>query len=241
MYVNICEYHGTCHNAPCVVLIQIIHHLFLTRQGIYCVVFNMEMMVSPDYKVRERCLQSLKFWINSIIVHSYDNVSEETAPIFLVGTRKDQDCVADPRTHADISRIIYDKFGTSLAWPKVQENKREDLKFFPVNNKLGRDDPTIRALLEAVVSVLDESKFVKLERPLSYYKFMDQCAALKETSSSMTLQKATEVAVSSGVDVDDVPNMLKLLHEVGVLMFHGRLMLLYSLYSITAIIFLFVK
>jgi hypothetical protein len=200
----------------------------------------MEMMVSPYDKVRERCLQSLKFWVNSIIVHSYDNVSKETAPIFLVGTRKDQACVADQRTHADISGIIYNEFGNSLAWPNVQENKREKLNFFPVDNILGRGDPTIRALLEAVETVLDISEFVQHERPLSYYKFMDQCAALKETSW-MTFQEATEVAVSSGVDVDDVPNMLKLLHEVGVLMFHGRSMCLNSLYSITPIIFLFVK
>lgn len=200
--------------------IQVIHHLFLTRQGIYCVVFNMEMMVSRDDRMRERCLQSLKFWINSIVVHSYDNVTKKTAKIIFVGTRKDQDCVADPNTHADISRIIRDKFGNSLAWPEVCENRRENLCFFPVNNKLGRGDPTIKALLEAIEAELDDSDFVKEERPLAYYKFMDQCAGHKK-SSWMTLEEATAVAVSSGVDEDDVPNMLKILHDAGVLMFHG--------------------
>jgi len=68
---------------------NVIHHLFLTRYGVYTLVFNMEQLVSEDPAVREHCLSTISFWLNSIVVHTWDTNTETMAPMVIVGTHKD--------------------------------------------------------------------------------------------------------------------------------------------------------
>ena len=56
------------------------HTLFLTRYGIYLVVFDMEKLLN-DTKYE---LNRLKFWLDSIYVHA------QGAPFILIGTHKDK-------------------------------------------------------------------------------------------------------------------------------------------------------
>jgi len=44
-----------------------IHHFFLTRYGVYCLVFNMEWLIGDSIEIRERCISYLCFWVNSIV------------------------------------------------------------------------------------------------------------------------------------------------------------------------------
>lgn len=66
---------------------NVIHHLFLTTNGLYIVVFNMEWMLSADDSVRAVCMQSLRFWLQSVYIHTYQETTQTTAPVILVGTR----------------------------------------------------------------------------------------------------------------------------------------------------------
>ena len=100
---------------------NVIHHFFLTRYGVYTLLFNMEWLVNSDSKTMARCLATLKFWINSIVVHTLDPITNDTAPIAIIGTRKDK--ISNPADHQRISTILYDNFSNSLAWPHVIENE----------------------------------------------------------------------------------------------------------------------
>ena len=203
---------------------QVIHHFFLTRYGVYCVVFNMEWLINEDDAIKTRCLDTLKFWMNSIVVHTFDPHTNETAPIVMVGTRKDK--ITKPAHHHRISTILYEAFSSSLAWPSViengngvGENGRASLFFFPVDNVKGRADPQVIHLLQEVERVIDESDYVHQEQPLVYLKTIDKLVSLAKPYFSY--EEVSSVAQMCGVDKGGVTAMLKLFHEMGTLMFHG--------------------
>jgi hypothetical protein len=47
-----------------------------------------------------------------------------------------------------------------------------DLYFFPVDNKLGRGDPTMTQLLSVIEQRIDESDYVHEEKPLSWLQVL---------------------------------------------------------------------
>ena len=171
-----------------------------------------------------RCISTLKFWINSIVVHTLNPDTNETAPIALIGTRKDK--ISKPSDHQKISTILYDKFSSSLAWPNVIENDtavgangRCSLFFYPVDNVQGRSDPTVVACMKDIERVIDQSDYVHKEQPLVYLQTIDKLTSLKK--SFLSFDEAADVAVKCGVPLAGVTHMLKLFHEMGILMFHG--------------------
>jgi len=119
-------------------------------------------------------MEYLSFWLNSVVVHTL-NEQGKTAPIVFVGTRKDKVC--SPSDHQAISQIIYEKFGYNICWPHVIENTegvntngQVSLCFFPVDNTAGRNDPTLRRLLQEIEKVIDGSDYVHVDHPLSWFK-----------------------------------------------------------------------
>ncbi|RYG98562.1 hypothetical protein EON65_51290 [archaeon] len=129
---------------------NVIHHFFLTKYGVYLLVFNMEWLVSGKDVEKDNCLAYLSFWLNSVVIHT-QNASGQTAPIAFVGTRKGM--VSSPGQHEAISTILYNEFSGSLAGPHIVENEHAkgrnrttDLYFFPVDNTLSRKDPTSQKL-----------------------------------------------------------------------------------------------
>ena len=204
--------------------VQVIHHFFLTRYGVYCVVFNMECLIHDDEETRTRCLDTLKFWVNSIVVHTFNPQTTETAPIAFVGTRKD--VVSNPAHHERISAVLYDNFSMSSAWPSViknengiGENDKTEFCFFPVDNTKSRADPQVTHLLQDIERVIDNSDYVHQEQPLVYLQTIDKLVSLAKPCFSY--EEVSRVAQMCGVDKDGVTAMLKLFHDMGTVMFHG--------------------
>ena len=61
-----------------------LHPLFLTRYGVYLVVFSMIELRDDE----PGCMAYLRFWLHSIVVHAR-GPKGDTAPIVMVGTHKD--------------------------------------------------------------------------------------------------------------------------------------------------------
>ena len=74
-------------------IFMVLHHLYLTRFCLYCVLFDMRQLLrTAEAKVRKKALGILRFWLNSICVHTVSGHSEAAqgcAPFVLVGTHKD--------------------------------------------------------------------------------------------------------------------------------------------------------
>ncbi|EKX40949.1 hypothetical protein GUITHDRAFT_112954 [Guillardia theta CCMP2712] len=104
-------------------------HLFITRYGMFAVLFNMEELMSGDTAVRAECLDFIEFWLSTIYLHTSQASSESCSPILIVGTHKDK--VSNPLHHLFISRILDDKFRDHIAWPHVQVYQQNDSLFAP--------------------------------------------------------------------------------------------------------------
>ena len=201
---------------------NVIHHLFLTRYGVYTLVFNMEQLVSSDPAVRESCLSTISFWLNSIVVHTWNTETESMAPIVIVGTHKD--IVKSAAQHEQISRILEEKFRSSVAWPWIQENEDteeeggQNLCFFPVDNRKSRGDTTVVKMMKLIEDIIDKSDYVHLERPLTWLQTMDRLTACGK--AYLPLVEVEAIAEECDVPRSAVPSLLAFLHEMGILMWH---------------------
>ena len=72
-------------------LFSSLHHIFLTPEGIYLVVFDMRLLLPGGDPVRRReCLATLVLWCNSIFVFAGPKGDQQGAPVLLVGTCLDE-------------------------------------------------------------------------------------------------------------------------------------------------------
>ena len=80
----------------------------------------MEALMSDDMNIRKRCLEFIRFWLDSITVYTYDDSTEVCASIVIIGTRKDK--VSSPAIHEEISTLLCETFQTKVAWRSIIEN-----------------------------------------------------------------------------------------------------------------------
>lgn len=204
---------------------NVIHPFFLTRFGVYVVVFNMEWLSSKaDGKTKEDCIQYLSFWINSIIIHT-QNEKGEIAPLLFVGTRKD--LIQTPAEHQAISTYLHNVFSNSLAWPYLLENigaegsnGKCDLCFFPVNNKLGAEDETIKKVLTVIEDTIDKAVYVHLERPLNWFQVLDSFKS--RNLPYLKYSEVERIGLTCGIPPDQIGTLLRFFHEMGILMWHDE-------------------
>jgi GTPase SAR1 family protein len=157
-----------------------IHHLFLTKGGPYIVVFSMKELVADDVR-REKCLKDLNDWLTVVILYSSVKLRDSSvhrSSIILVGTRKD--LVSDPADHSDINRMLLDKFGTNplirpyLVMNDLSEGLRgiTNMCFFPIDNKKGREDPTLIIMLNKLEQEIKSSYYFKQLIPLIWLQIL---------------------------------------------------------------------
>ena len=201
-----------------------IHNIFLTKYGVYTVVFNMELLLQNDTQ-KELCLSFIRFWVNSIISHTYSASAQSTAPIAFVGTRKDT--IHEASDHAKINQILYNQFSSSVAWSNVVENSegtsasgRTTFCFFPVNNKLSNQDPSMKHLMACLEKVMDESEYTHKHVPLSWMRVLDEFKRISATSSCITYDVVMGLTTELNVPSDQVDTMLYFFHEMGHLIWN---------------------
>ena len=76
--------------------------------------------MSDDMNIRKRCLEFLRFWLDSITVYTYDYSKQVCASIVIIGTRKDK--VSSPAIHEKINTLLTETFQTKVAWRSIIEN-----------------------------------------------------------------------------------------------------------------------
>jgi GTPase SAR1 family protein len=209
-----------------------IHPFFLTKYGLYVIVFDLRELVSlPDKtpevyeKEKQRCLSTILFWLNAISIHSFDEQRREMAPIFIVGSRKDY--VKHPKQHEDISKLLFNVFHNHRAWPFIIPNKKgkgrrgaTTLCFYPVDNRHGKDDRAVTELTSSMETEIEKSWFVNKELPLVWLKAIDRMKCLSQ--SSLSYSGVLTVAKHCQMSEKSVPFLLRFLHEMGIAMWHDE-------------------
>jgi GTPase SAR1 family protein len=203
---------------------NVIHPLFLTRLGVYLLVFNMQWLLD-DGPVGDSCLRNLAFWLNSISIHTFNERNGDITPIFIIGTRKD--LVTSPEDHVRISTLIHNVLSSNGAWPYVMENTRTegpngliDLCFFPVDNTMGNQDPTLGKLYQQIEKVIDGSDYVHVERRLNWFGVLDALKA--QRLPYLSLSKVREIVISCHVPEENLESVLKFFHEMGIIMWFDQ-------------------
>ena len=110
-----------------------VHHLFLTRFGVYLVLFDMRKILSPESG--KDSLNFIKFWLNSIALYAQETadknkeIDENGSPIFLIGSHKD--IIDSMEDHKEISDVLTEHFADYIELQNVQLNSEEEgLCFF---------------------------------------------------------------------------------------------------------------
>jgi hypothetical protein len=82
----------------------------------------MEWLASDNIYERKKCIEFIKFWLDSITVYTYDESKGVSASIVIIGTRRDK--VSSPVMHERINTLLCETFQTKVAWRSIIENTK---------------------------------------------------------------------------------------------------------------------
>jgi GTPase SAR1 family protein len=203
---------------------DVIHHLFLTSNGVYALSFNMEWLLDGNPE-RNKALAFLRSWLSSIAVHTLDEATNAIAPIVLIGTHLD--VVTSSADHERINTLLYQSLSHNRAFPFILENVNGyDSKgkatqcFFPVNNKLGKRGPTMRHLMGVIQKAVDSAPYTHKLVPITWLKAKDQFVATGK--DCLSYEEVEAVAERCKVPSAALPVLLSFLHDMGHLMWHNE-------------------
>jgi GTPase SAR1 family protein len=221
-----------------------LHHLYITRESVYLVVFNMECMVGADSTAEtiKQCKSFLSFWLNSVYLHARAQSADSdgsVAPIILVGTHKDQIC--SPKQHEDISKMLWDEFNASPVWSSVIPFREGIistglglLHFFPIDNIRKQSDQdsvddVVFQIQTCIQKRLEKEDYLQRKVPLSWLQVFDGLMVAKETNGCIYLPLAKVQAIAGGCGLpcingltldEEMIYMLKYFSGLGLLMHH---------------------
>ena len=200
-----------------------LYPMYITRAGVYMVVFNMQWLLPAidGNAQRHRCsacngnaehhLEFLEFWLNNIALHAVDpedGIDPGSLPaIVLAGTHKDQ--VPDLLDQEKISDLLGERLGHLVAWGRVircevaqgASGKRTSY-YWALDNPLGLQDPMCVELQRKVGEVVGEEKYVQYEVPFVWLQALERMQ--------------TEVNSDGVIELDDVHVLAR---EVGMMMY----------------------
>ena len=199
---------------------SVIHHLFFTESGFYLIVFNMVELLSADQSIVQSCLSEIKFWFNSIIVHTVSSETKQVAPYAFVGTHKDM--LSSQDEVEQISLMLEEIFSDSFAWLSIVKNAHGigrkgpcTLNLFAVDNTKSSQDVAIQGLMRSIELSLKELPQVTALTPVAWLLVLDKLLEKKKTTHFISHDEFVSVASSCNVPVADIPLLLSFLRSIG--------------------------
>ena len=216
-----------------------LHHLFMSKLASYLLVFNLEDLApnAPESQLLE-ALSFIRFWLNSIYLHTALGRAQGGASIVLVGTHKDK--VPSPHAHAHISQLLSKTFMANPAWRLVVPFKqgttsrgRELLWMFPVDNtKEPGNDAVLQHLRVEIERVCRQGQHLKHKVPYTWLKVLTKLQSLVQGASQQQVasrEQVLEVCRRSGMPSipgqsleDEATDMLLLFCGLGMLSYHDE-------------------
>lgn len=185
-----------------------LHHIFLTRYGIYMVVFDMRKFQNSNERVE--AIEYVEFWLHSIKSHA------PNAKVVLIGTHFDS--INNPNDLEMIDEVlanhldIEESLGSSLLFNKAQNHF-----FFPINNS--SQDPNRALILRNVLeSAFEDEKYIKESVSLRWIQALD---AMRRHGMDY-LEVASDVrSICSlfGIGEAEQEDMLVLFHRLGMFVY----------------------
>lgn len=176
-----------------------LHHVFLTKWGVYLLVFN-----PKAYLIKPAATESyLRFWLHSVRLHAPE------APIIMVATFA---CEMDRRKWNKVNKMLRKLLQQMTVEPPLV--RCGDSPFFAIDNKTKRGVQALRLAAEETIVQQDVVNF-----PVSLQWMQALDAALDHKAPWIKLQHfkafAAAVQVTSS---EEINAMLALFHELGVIL-----------------------
>lgn len=102
---------------------------------------------------RQKCLDSIRFWLNSISVYTYDESQQIAASIIVIGTKKDE--VEDTAEHQRISYLLNEEFKNILAWKSIIKSTEGNCVEFTL----------FKAIISMIYYLENNYTFIFINRP----------------------------------------------------------------------------
>jgi len=190
-----------------------LHHLFLTKMGIYLLVFDLGDLLSENERDVAEAIAYLSRWMNTILLHG------SQAPVMLVGTKLDLlQAGKYDEDNPDILKI--DKMlceeVDAISGNKLNLVQNGDLKFFPIDNTTKRGVSAVQTAIELVA--IDGSD-VNQNVPLRWIRCFDMMIH-DHHKYYLRMNEVKVMADQCGITSDDeIQQMLRLLHQLGVIVY----------------------
>ena len=189
------------------------HHIFLTDEALYGVVFNITLLVGTTQDEFKQVIKRLRFWLESICIHS----SAECA-VFLIATH------CDGITNEQL--IYVDGCLRCELWKPFMDNfiVNDHLLFFTVNNSNGPADDGICKLRQKVLHVAkNDCRLFEKKVPLPWIKLEDKILEMRKKESTtlcVPLDKFKDIAIDKPCMVEEqhIPEVLDYLYKKGLVM-----------------------
>ena len=180
-----------------------LHHLFLTRYGVYLLIFNSKHMLNdPDATVF-----TLRKWLHSIKLHAPE------APVILVGTFLDK--LGNGKL--PIERIT-ETLSANLLEDFPQITNIDPHVFVPISNKTNKNVIELRAAVDTIVK---KQRFVRIKVPVRWLLSLNSLLATDKPW--IRLAAAQEILAEFGVtSQDEVDRFFNFFHELGTLLYFGN-------------------
>ena len=182
---------------------QALHHIFLTRNGLYIIVFDMRTAIAGT--AVEESMRHISYWMRSVALHAPE------APIILVGTFADR--ISGSQLES-INRTLHYSM-EELMQTESLCSPQSGLKYMPISNKSRRGVEDLQAF---VAHVMRQQEFVYKRVSINWMRTLDVIIA--HDYRFTTLDGFTVVANFCQIkDAQEVQDMLSLFHELGVLLY----------------------
>jgi len=187
-----------------------LHHVFLTKYGVYLLVFNMnELLKKTDEGVRY-----LRFWLDSVKLHA------PSAPIILIGTFLD--VVNGENKLEQVEEILCER--VDIDANRQVCNDHSDLSFYPLDNtgSNGQDGvATIRKQIEEIVIGEYEFDVEYITKPvkLAWTYFIDLLVEKKEPTIKRS--EVLKIASTHSITEQEMEKVLTFFHELGIIVYFG--------------------
>ena len=183
-----------------------IHHLFISPDGVYLIVFSLSKMVENEDKE----LNELLYWIESVLFHG------EEPRICIVGTHLDEftgDLI-------EISNKIENKI-KSIKSEIILAKYTNEIVFFPVDNK-GRTSDGIQKLRKSIIELAESNEIIKEKVPLKWIICLEDIRVKisnNEMSSTIELNNFIDFTKEYSIDRKSTMEMLKYCHKMGTILY----------------------
>ena len=193
------------------------HHIFLSAQGIFILVFDFRR-ASSDF---ERHMEKLHFWISSVLAIG----KNDNARIFFVGTHRDDSNLNSSKRQRVVRRMFskFINFHPYICFNQDERDARLSL-VFQIENSVSSDGPAVCSLRKQIIEEIRLKHERMQQNPIRWLALEDHIIYLrnKDLSSVLPLSQLQDEAEKCDIKGEEFSEALGNLNDSGVVFYSNE-------------------